>query len=74
MAHEYRPGMKMYQVIWERDGKRVLTYALHAADETDAQSTAEAFLIEHPEYDFPRTGTAVRVRVITFPLNLNDDY
>jgi hypothetical protein len=37
-----RPGMKMYQVVWERDGERIYTCALHAADEADARSRAEA--------------------------------
>jgi hypothetical protein len=74
MAHEYRPGMKMYQVVWERDGERVATYALHAVDETDARSRAEAFFIEHPEHDFPRAGAMVRVRPIIFPLSADDDY
>jgi hypothetical protein len=74
VVHEFRPGMKMYQVSWERDGKRVLTHVLHAADEIDARSKAETDLADHPEYDFDPSGTTVRVRVITFPLNLNDDY
>ena len=74
MAHDWRPGMKMYQVVWERDGKRVATHALHAADEADARSRAESSLAEHPEFDFDRAGTTVRVRVITFPLSLDDDY
>jgi hypothetical protein len=74
MAHDYRSGMKMYEVFWERDGAPVSTYALHASDEADARSRAEASLAKHPEFDFDRTGTAVRIRVITFPLRLNDDY
>jgi hypothetical protein len=74
MAHDFRPGMKMYQVVWERDGERIATHALHAADEADARSRAEASLAKHPEHDFDRTGTTVRVRVITFPLSLDDDY
>jgi hypothetical protein len=41
MAHHYRPGMKMYQVIWERDGERGYTCALFAEDEADARSRAE---------------------------------
>jgi hypothetical protein len=73
-GHEYRPGWKMYQVVWERDGERLATYALHAANEADALSRAEASLAEHPEHDFDRTGTTVRVRVITFPLSLDDGY
>jgi hypothetical protein len=77
MAHHYRPGMKMYQVVWERDGERIHTCALHAADEADARSRAEAMLAgpaDIPEYSFDRAGTTVRVRVITFPLSLDDDY
>jgi hypothetical protein len=74
MAHNYRPGMKMYQIVWEREGERVGTHAIHAADEADARSRAESSLAEHPEYDFDRTGTTIRVRVITFPLSLDDDY
>jgi hypothetical protein len=74
MAYEYRPGMKMYQVVWEQDGERVATVALHAADEADARLRAEAHFAEHPELDFDRTGTTVRVRVITFPLSPDDDY
>lgn len=67
MAHRYRPGMKMYQVVWEREGERICTHALHAADAADALSAAEAFIAEHPECNFPRDGVTARVRVITFP-------
>jgi hypothetical protein len=74
MALDYRPGMKMYQVIWERDGEHIATRALHAADEADARSRAEASFAKHPDHDFDRTGTTVRVRIITFPLSLDDDY
>ena len=75
MAHHYRPGMKMYQVVWERDGERIHTCSLHAADEADARSRAEAALAGLADIpDFDRAGTTVRVRVITFPLSLDDDY
>ena len=77
MAHHYRPGMKMYLVVWERDGEPMLRYALHAADETDARLRAEASLAELADiqkFDFDRAGTTVRVDVITSSLNLNDDY
>jgi hypothetical protein len=67
VAQEYPPGKRMYQVVWERDGERVATHALHAADEADARSSAEAFLAKHPERDFDRAGTTLWVRVITFP-------
>jgi hypothetical protein len=59
----------MYQVVWTRDGERVMSFCTHAADEGDALAQAEAFFAEHaeiPEHD-PRVreGTVVRVgRVI----------
>jgi hypothetical protein len=74
MAYDYRPGMKMYQVVWERDGERIATVALHASDETDAQSKAETSLTEHAPHDFDPTGTTIRVRAITFPLDPDGDY
>ena len=65
MVYEYRPGMKMYEAIWERDGKPVGVWCMHAANEADVLSEAQAFFAEHPEYDFPggRDGTKVRVRI-----------
>ena len=74
MAYDYRTGMKMYQVIWERDGERIATVALHASDETDAQSKAETSLTDHAPHDFDRTGTTIRVREITFPLSPDSEY
>jgi len=75
MAHHYRPGMKMYQVVWERDGERIHTCSLHAANEADARSRAEAALAGLADIpDFDRPGTTVRVRVINFPLSPDDDY
>ena len=35
---------------------------------------AKSSLAEHPEFDFDRAGTTVRVRVITFPLSLDGDW
>jgi hypothetical protein len=66
MPHEYRPGMKMYEVVWERAGKRVGIYCVHAANEADALSHAEAFFAEHPEHDFPggRDGTTARAALV----------
>jgi len=43
----------MYEIVWERDGRCVGTYCVHAANEADALSHAEAFFAEHPEHDFP---------------------
>jgi hypothetical protein len=77
MAHLYRPGMKMYQVIWERDGERMYEHIEHAADEADACSRAEASVAELGEsqkFNVDRTGITVRVRVITSALELNDDF
>lgn len=71
--NHYQPGMKMYQVIWERDGERLCTLSTHAADEAGAISIAEAIFADHPELNFPRDGATVRVRVITSPLSANDD-
>jgi hypothetical protein len=73
MAHHYRPGMKMYQVTWERNGEQIRICALHAADEADARSQAETMLADLPGYDFDCAGTTVSVRVITFPLSPDDD-
>jgi hypothetical protein len=66
VAQEYPPGRRMYQVVWERDGEGVATHALHAADEADARSSAEAFPAKHPARDFDRAGTTLWVRVIIF--------
>jgi hypothetical protein len=77
MAHLYRPGMKMYQVIWERDGGRMYEHIGHAADEADACSRAEASvaeLAESQKFNVNRIGITVRVRVITSALELNDDF
>jgi hypothetical protein len=52
MAHLYGPGMKMYQVIWERDGERMYEHIEHAADEADACSRAEASVAELVESEF----------------------
>jgi len=66
MPHEYRPGMKMYEIVWQRDGRRVGTYCVHAANEADALSHAEAFFAEHPEHDFPggRDGATARAGIV----------
>jgi hypothetical protein len=66
MAYEYRPGMKMYEAIWERDGERVLGWCMHAANEADVLIEVKAFFAEHPELDIPggRDGTTVRIGII----------
>jgi hypothetical protein len=65
--------IRMYQIDWFRDGENVRTCALHADDENDAVARAEALYAAHPEMDFRRDGTTVRVLPITFPYN-PDDY
>jgi hypothetical protein len=79
MAYKYRPGMKMYEALWERDGERVLSWSMHAASEADVIAEAEAFFAEHPEHDIPSRldGTTVRVGIIsgadgTFFTKFND--
>jgi len=37
---------------------------MHAANEADVLSEAQAFFAEHPEHDFGHDGTTVRVRVV----------
>jgi hypothetical protein len=66
MTYEYQAGMKMYEAVWERDGKRVGVWCMHAANEADVLSEAQAFFAEHPEYDFAggRDGTTVRVGIV----------
>jgi hypothetical protein len=64
MAHEYRPGTKMHEIVWERGSKCVGKYYVHAASETDAISHAEAFFAEYPEHDFGRDGTTINVRIV----------
>ena len=56
--------MKMYEVTWERDGEKLHVVNLHAADEVGAIVRAEEIFAEHPELDFDRNETAVRVRLL----------
>jgi hypothetical protein len=64
MAFEFRSGMKMYEVTWERDGEKLHVVNLHAADEVGAIVRAEEIFAEHPELDFDRNDTVVRVRLL----------
>jgi hypothetical protein len=60
MVFRFQAGMKMYEVVWERDGEKLHVAVLHAADEAGAISRAEETFAEHPEIDFDRSGTTVR--------------
>jgi hypothetical protein len=64
MPLEYRPSMKMYEVVWERDGECVSRFYVDAASELDAISGAEAFLAEYPKFNFDRSYAAVHVRIL----------
>jgi hypothetical protein len=66
--------MKMYEVLWQRDGEKLWTMNLHAADEAGAISRAEEVLAEHPELDFDRSDTTVRARLQKPPFVAEDDY
>jgi hypothetical protein len=73
MAFKVQPGMKMYEVVWERDGEKLCVVILHAADEAGAISRAEETFAEHPETDFDRGGTTVRARIHKLPFLAEDD-
>lgn len=36
MAFKFQSGMKIYDVVWERDGEMLHVMVLHAADEAGA--------------------------------------
>jgi len=63
MIFKFQAGMKMYEVVWERDGEKLFVAVLHAANEAGAISRAEETFAEHPEIDFDRSGTTVRARL-----------
>ncbi|MCP3372632.1 hypothetical protein [Bradyrhizobium cajani] len=74
MVFKFQPGMKMYEVVWERDGEKLHEAVLHAADEAGAISRAEEIFAEHPEIDFDRSGdTTVRARLHKMPFLAEDD-
>ena len=64
MPFEFQSGMKMYEVTWERDGEKLHVVNLHAGDEVGAIVRAEEIFAEHPELDFDRNDTVVRVRLL----------
>jgi hypothetical protein len=43
MAFKFQSGMKMYEVIWERDGEVLFIANLHAANEAGATRQVSAF-------------------------------
>jgi hypothetical protein len=66
MAFKYQPGMRMYQVVWERGGEELFVSVLHAEDEAGAIAKTEESLAGFPEMDFDRSGTTVHARLYKF--------
>jgi hypothetical protein len=64
MPHVDLPGVKMFEVVWKRDGACVSRLYVDAASELDAIYAAEAFLAKHPNFDFNRACAAVHVRAL----------
>ncbi len=61
----YKPGMKMYEVVWERDGRVIFSFHTHAASATDAVYEGEGHLAEQPEDIVDgREGATVHVDVV----------
>lgn len=61
----YKPGMKMYEAAWEREGRVLFSFYTHAASATDAVSEGEVHLAESPEDIIGgRDGATVRVDVV----------
>jgi hypothetical protein len=59
----WQPGMKYFELTWGSDPDEAPNLFLHAQDEADALSRAEAFYAEHPDADFPdRKSMPVRVK------------
>jgi len=73
MAFKFRPGMRMYEVVWERDGQELFVSILHAEDEAGAIFRAKETFAAYPEIDFYRSGTTVRARLRKLPFLAEDD-
>jgi hypothetical protein len=55
--------MPLYTVIFEKNGERVATYTVHAADEIGARAACDARFRDNPEYDPRRKETDLSIRV-----------
>jgi hypothetical protein len=73
MAFKFRPGMRMYEVVWERDGEKLFVSILHAEDEAGAIARAEECLAGSPDMDFDRSGSTVHARLHKLPFLAEDD-
>ncbi len=61
--HSRQPDMKYFELTWSNDPDDVPNLYLHALDEADALSKAEAFYAKHPDARFPRrVSMPVRVK------------
>jgi hypothetical protein len=72
MTFKFRPGMRMYEVVWERDGEKLFVSILHAEDETGAIARAEESLAGLPDIDFDRSGATVHARLYELPFRAED--
>ena len=73
MTFKFRPGMRMYEVVWERDGEKLFVSILHAEDDAGAVARAEESLAELPDIDFDRSGATVPARLHKLPFLAEDD-
>lgn len=55
--------MLLYTVIFEKNGKRVATYTVHAEDEIGARAAGEAWFRDNPGYDPRRNETDLTIRL-----------
>jgi hypothetical protein len=73
MTSKFQPGMRMYEVVWERDGEKLFVMIHHAEDDTGAIERAEEILAGTPDMDFDRRGAAVHARLHRLPFLAEDD-
>jgi hypothetical protein len=73
MAFKFRPGMRTYEVVRERNGEKLFVFTLHAEDEAGAIARAEECLAQSPDMDFDRGGSTVHARLHRLPFLAEDD-
>ena len=61
--------MRMYSVIFEKDGEAFAGFHTHASNEADAQAQCSAWFRDHPEYDplAENPDLVIRVEVTRIP-------
>ena len=65
MAHQYSPGMQMYEALWRSDGERIAVFYMHAEKEAVVLAEAKMFLKEHPEFLHPIGRLTLSVRTLS---------